>query len=63
LEVVKAVIGKYHIETRPAPLSSPYPAKFRLGEEDEYVKYGHGALNPGRRGSDPFWTPQTITQI
>ena len=57
------MIGKYHIETRPAPLSSPYPAKFRLGEEDEYVKYGHGALNPGRRGSDPFWTPQAITQI
>jgi len=57
------MIGKYHIETRPAPLSSPYPAKFRLGEEDEYVKYGHGALNPGRRGGDPFWTPQVITQI
>jgi glutamate synthase domain-containing protein 2 len=57
------MIGKYHIETTPAPLSSPYPAKFRLGEEDEYVKYGHGALNPGRRGSDPFWTPQVITQI
>jgi len=47
---------------KPSPLSS-YPAKFRLGEGDEYVKYGHAALNPGRRGSDPFWTPQVITQI
>jgi glutamate synthase domain-containing protein 2 len=56
------MIGKYHIETNPARLSS-YPAKFRLGEEDEYIKYGHDWRMPGRRGGDPYWTPEIITQI
>ncbi len=56
------MIGKYHIETRPARLSA-YPAKFRLGEEDEYVKYGHDWRMPGRRGGDPYWRPEIITQI
>jgi len=59
----EAMVGKYHIETKPAPLHSAYPAKFRLGEGDEYVKYGRAALPPGRRGGDPLWTPQVITQI
>jgi glutamate synthase domain-containing protein 2 len=55
--------GKYHIQTKPAPLHSAYPAKFHLGEGDEYVKYGHAALRSDRRGGDPLWTPQVITQI
>jgi glutamate synthase domain-containing protein 2 len=54
--------SRYHIPTEPALASFTYPAKFRLGEGDEYVKYGHRALRPGRRGADPYWTPQIITQ-
>ena len=54
--------SRYHIPTEPAPAPFTYPAKFRLGEGDEYVKYGHRALRPGRRGGDPYWTPQIITQ-
>ncbi len=54
--------SRYHIPTEPAPAHFAYPAKFRLGEGDEYVKYGHRALRPGRRGADPYWTPQIITQ-
>ena len=56
------MISRYHISTEPAPAPFTYPAKFRLGEGDEYVKYGHRALRPGRRGGDPYWTPQIITQ-
>jgi glutamate synthase domain-containing protein 2 len=56
------VTSRYHIPTEPAPAHFTYPAKFRLGEGDEYVKYGHRALRPGRRGADPYWTPQIITQ-
>jgi glutamate synthase domain-containing protein 2 len=54
---------RYHIPTQPAPAPFTYPAKFRLGEEDEYAKYGHAALPEGRVGGDPYWTPQIITQI
>jgi glutamate synthase domain-containing protein 2 len=54
--------SRYHIPTEPAPAPFIYPAKFRLGEGDEYVKYGHRALRQGRRGADPYWTPQIITQ-
>jgi glutamate synthase domain-containing protein 2 len=54
--------SRYHIPTEPAPAHFTYPAKFHLGEGDEYVKYGHRALRPGRRGADPYWTPQIITQ-
>jgi glutamate synthase domain-containing protein 2 len=57
-----SVTSRYHIPTEPAPAHFTYPAKFRLGEGDEYVKYGHRALRPGRRGADPYWTPQIITQ-
>jgi len=56
------VTSRYHIPTEPAPALFTYPAKFRLGEGDEYVKYGHRALRPGRRGADPYWTPQIISQ-
>ena len=54
--------SRYHIPTEPALAPFTYPVKFRLGEGDEYVKYGHRALRPGRRGGDPYWTPQIITQ-
>ena len=53
---------RYHIRTEPAPPGFTYPAKFRLGEGDDYVKYGHVAFEQGRRGGDPHWTPQIITQ-
>jgi len=56
------VTSRYHIPTELAPAPFIYPAKFRLGEGDEYVKYGHRALRPGRRGGDPYWTLQIITQ-
>jgi hypothetical protein len=57
-----SVNSRYHIPTEPAPAPLIYPAKFRLGGGDEYAKYGHRALRPGRRGADPYWTPQIITQ-
>jgi len=53
---------RYHVHTEPAPPRLDYPAKFRLGEGDDYVKYGHAALPEGRSGGDPYWTPQIITQ-
>ena len=55
--------GRYHIPTRPAPPGFPYPARFRLGEGDDYVKYGHAPFEQGRRGGDPHWTPEIISQI
>jgi glutamate synthase domain-containing protein 2 len=54
--------ARYHIHTQPASALFPYPAKFQFGEGDDYVKYGHAALPEGRRGGDPHWTPQIITQ-
>ncbi len=54
--------GRYHIHTQPAPPPFPYPAKFRLGEGDDYVKYGHAPFDQGRRGGDPHWTAEIITQ-
>ncbi len=54
--------SRYHIHTRPAPAAFPYPAKFRLAEGDDYVKYGHAPFEQGRRGGDPHWTPEVITQ-
>jgi glutamate synthase domain-containing protein 2 len=54
--------SRYHIETRPAPARFVYPAKFRLGDGDDYVKYGHAPFEQGRRGGDEHWTPQVITQ-
>ncbi|MEJ2209351.1 MAG: hypothetical protein P8129_09980 [Anaerolineae bacterium] len=54
--------SRYHIKTAPAPAPFPYPAKFRLGEGDDYVKYGHAAFEQGRRGGDDHWTPEVITQ-
>jgi glutamate synthase domain-containing protein 2 len=57
------VAGRYHISTKPAPPSFPYPARFRLGEGDDYVKYGHAPFEQGRRGGDPHWTPEIISQI
>lgn len=54
--------SRYHIHTQPAPAAFTYPAKFRMGDEDDYVKYGHAALPEGRLGGDPCWSPQIITQ-
>ncbi|MFN2225518.1 MAG: hypothetical protein ACK2UY_04415, partial [Anaerolineae bacterium] len=54
--------SRYHIKTAPAPAPFPYPAKFRLGEGDDYVKYGHAPFEQGRRGGDEHWTPEVITQ-
>jgi glutamate synthase domain-containing protein 2 len=54
--------GRYHIHTKPAPPDFVYPAKFRLGDGDEYVKYGHEPFEQGRRGGDPHWTAEIISQ-
>jgi glutamate synthase domain-containing protein 2 len=54
--------GRYHINTKPAPPEFAYPAKFRLEEGDDYVKYGHAPFLQGRRGGDPHWTAEIITQ-
>ena len=53
--------GRYHVETGPAPLPYAVPAQFRFEENDEYVKYGHAPFHSGGR-SDPYWTPEIITQ-
>ncbi|HSJ58456.1 MAG TPA: glutamate synthase-related protein, partial [Anaerolineae bacterium] len=53
---------RYHIPTTPAPAPFEYPARFRLGEGDDYVKYGHAPFEQGRRGGDEHWTAQVITQ-
>jgi glutamate synthase domain-containing protein 2 len=54
--------SRYHIETSPAPAGFGSPAKFRLGDGDDYVKYGHAPFEQGRRGGDEHWTPEVITQ-
>jgi glutamate synthase domain-containing protein 2 len=54
--------GRTPFQTKPAPPPFVYPAKFRLGDGDDYVKYGHAPFEQGRRGGDPHWTPQVITQ-
>jgi glutamate synthase domain-containing protein 2 len=54
--------SRYHIETKTAPAEFAYPAKFRLGEGDDYVKYGHAPFEQGRRGGDDHWTAEVITQ-
>ena len=54
--------GRYHIDTKPAPAAFAYPAKFRLDDGDDYVKYGHAPFEQGRRGGDAHWTPEVITQ-
>jgi glutamate synthase domain-containing protein 2 len=56
------VTGRYHITTSPAPPAFAYPAKFRLGDGDDYIKYGHAPFEQGRRGGDAHWTPEIITQ-
>jgi glutamate synthase domain-containing protein 2 len=53
---------RYHIDTKPAPPGFVYPAKFRLGDGDDYVKYGHAPFEQGRRGGDDHWTAEIITQ-
>ncbi len=55
--------GRTHIHAQPAPAGFIYPARFRLGEGDDYVKYGHAPFAEGRRGGDPYWTPQIMSQI
>ena len=54
--------GRYHIRTKPAPPDFAYPAKFRLGDGDDYVKYGHAPFEQGWRGGDAHWTAEIITQ-
>ncbi len=54
--------SRYHIESKPAPPRFLYPARFRLDEGDDYVKYGHAPFEQGRRGGDPHWTAEIITQ-
>jgi glutamate synthase domain-containing protein 2 len=54
--------SRYHIPTTAAPPPFTYPAKFRLGEGDDYIKYGHAPFPEARRGGDSHWTPQVITQ-
>jgi glutamate synthase domain-containing protein 2 len=54
--------SRYHIQTKPTPASFAYPAKFRMGEGDDYVKYGHAPFEQGRRGGDDHWTAEIITQ-
>ena len=54
--------SRYRIETKPAPPDFAYPAKFRLGDGDDYVKYGHAPFEQGRRGGDDHWTAEVITQ-
>ncbi len=54
--------GRYHIHTKPAPPDFAYPAKFRLADGDDYVKYGHAPFEQGRRGGDDHWTAEIITQ-
>jgi glutamate synthase domain-containing protein 2 len=56
------VKGRYQIEARPAPADFAYPAKFRLLDGDDYVKYGHAPFEQGRRGGDEHWTAEVITQ-
>ena len=53
---------RYQIDTKPAPAGFSYPAKFRLDEGDDYVKYGHAPFEQGRRGGDAHWTAEIITQ-
>jgi len=53
--------SRYHIATAPAPAPFPPPARFRLVENDEYVKYGKPPFTTPGRG-DPYWTPEIITQ-
>jgi glutamate synthase domain-containing protein 2 len=54
--------ARYRIDTKPAPAGFVYPAKFRLDEGDDYVKYGHAPFEQGRRGGDAHWTAEIITQ-
>ena len=53
--------SRYHVGTAPAPLPFAPPARFNLGENDEYVKYGHAPFTTPGRG-DAYWTPEIITQ-
>ncbi|MGD2041252.1 MAG: glutamate synthase-related protein, partial [Anaerolineae bacterium] len=54
--------SRYHIATKAAPPDFVYPAKFRLEDGDDYVKYGHAPFEQGRRGGDEHWTAEVITQ-
>jgi glutamate synthase domain-containing protein 2 len=58
----KVLSSRYHIHTKPALPGFTYPAKFRLGDGDDYVKYGHAPFEQGRRGGDEHWTSEVITQ-
>lgn len=53
--------SRYHVSTTPAPLPFAAPARFRLVENDEYVKYGKPPFATPERG-DPYWTAEIITQ-
>lgn len=53
--------ARYHVATVPAPLPFAAPARFRIVENDEYVKYGKPPFTTPERG-DAYWTPEIITQ-
>lgn len=53
--------SRYHVATAPAPLPFAAPARFRLVENDEYVKYGKPPFATPERG-DAYWTAEIITQ-
>jgi len=53
---------RYHIHTSETPAPFPYPARFRLMEHDDYVKYGHPVFEGRTARGDPHWTAEIITQ-
>jgi len=53
--------SRYRIGTMPARAPFDPPVRFRLQEDDEYVKYGHPPFAAVGRG-DPYWTSEIISQ-
>jgi len=53
--------SRYHIATVPASLPFVPSARFRLLDNDEYVKYGHPPFATLGSG-DPYWTAEIISQ-
>ncbi len=55
-------MGRYRIETKPAPAVFAYPGRFQKDETDLYVKYGHRVFAGTSERGDPYWTAEIITQ-